>query len=336
MLRPIKKVGDGLLKKLPKYRCFLKSLFFYYYLMRAPNAPSNLYVESTTHCNYNCIMCGRCGGFRREYGFMDFELYKRVIDEAAEIGVHKIVPHIWGEPLLHPKFVEMVQYAKDKGLYVEFTTTGFLLTEKNIRDILNTKVDSIVISFHGMTKEDYMKAHGIDGFERVIENVKKLCRIKKEERLTSPIVEVHPIIMDNNFKNMHKVFSIFGGIVDGIRILSCGYHPEDNKNDCRLVKFDTIRKNPCLGLFTDMVVSWDGKISTCCRDSNLNIIVGDMKDGLLKSFNSSRMKHYRKLHALGKYGKMPMCKKCLDYEVFENSIPSELRRKIISGAIDRV
>jgi len=49
------------------------------------------------------LMCpnGR-GLMKRKKGFMDYELFERIVDEMAP-HVQTIVLHIWGESLLHPK-----------------------------------------------------------------------------------------------------------------------------------------------------------------------------------------------------------------------------------------
>ena len=66
-------------------------------------------------------------------GYIDFELYKRVVDECAENKLYSIRLCHRGEPLLHSKIVDMVKYAKDKGIKEVFTlTNGLLLNEKLI------------------------------------------------------------------------------------------------------------------------------------------------------------------------------------------------------------
>jgi len=342
MLKTVRRMGNGLCERVPSIRRALSSLFFYYYFLRTPKTPRsgmlefNFYIETTNACNYKCAMCAARNGMERKTGFMDFGLYKRLVDEAAEIGIRNIIPHAWGEPLLHPQLVEMVQYAKDKGMFVEFTTNGWLLDENMGRRLLATGVDSIVVSFHGLDREEYKRLHGVDGFERVIENVKKFCAMKKAAGLTVPKVAVHSIITSDNYKNVHKVHALFDGVADDVKILGCGFHPEDNTNDLRLVKFDCRRRNPCMELFTTLAVSWDGKVGLCHRDREFKLVIGDAKDGLLKLFNSKKMRDYRRMHLLGQFDRMPVCAKCVDYIVFEDAIPPALRRKITGGRLNEL
>jgi len=339
MIKAARKLGNGLRERFPGIKNSLSSLLFCYYFLKNPKRPRsdlldfNLYIETTNICNYKCRMCAAQNGLKRPAGFMDFELYKKVIDEAASIGISRVTPQIWGEPLLHPRFVEMVQYAKDKGMYVELTTNGLLMDEEMSRELLKTGVDSIVVSFHGFTPEGYERVHGMAGFEKVVENIKALHELKNAGGVALPKVTIQSIITEDNFKEVHNVFSIFKGVVDEINVFNCGFHPEDNTNDLRIFKSDCLRKTPCMMLFTTMAVSWDGRVGICCRDKEFRTELGTVKDGLANLYNSKRMRDYRMAHLLRKFEKMPVCAKCMDYSVFEDSIPPALKRRIIDGTL---
>jgi radical SAM protein with 4Fe4S-binding SPASM domain len=270
-------------------------------------------------------------GMKRKTGFMNFKLYKQIIDEASRIGVTSIRPQLWGEPLLHPKIVEMVKYARDKGLNVGFDTNGLLLNENMSRKLLKAGLNWIIFSFHGLTPEEYKKVHGVDAFYQVMNNIKTFCKIKKESNLTNPKTTVQTTIMGNNFKNVHKVFSLFKGVVDDFNITNCGYHPEKNMNDCRLIKFNYNRKIPCTSLFKVFAISWDGKVTVCCNDEDFKLSIGNVKDGISNLFESEKLNYYRKLHFLRKFKEMPLCSRCVDYATRDTCIPFNLRRDIIKG-----
>ena len=82
--------------------------------------PDRLYIESTNICNLSCIMCptGRKEQVRKK-GYMDFELFKSIVDEMAP-HVKATTLHIWGEALLHPQIVEMIA----SGAHLTLFTTG--------------------------------------------------------------------------------------------------------------------------------------------------------------------------------------------------------------------
>ena len=43
---------------------------------------------------------------------IDWDIYKAIIDQGREHGLPSIKLSIRGEPLLHPRIIEMVEYAK--------------------------------------------------------------------------------------------------------------------------------------------------------------------------------------------------------------------------------
>ena len=43
-------------------------------------------------------------------GIIDWDFFKRVVDEANEIGVGAITLASRGEPSMHPKYGEMIEY----------------------------------------------------------------------------------------------------------------------------------------------------------------------------------------------------------------------------------
>lgn len=324
----MKKFGKILYSKPRFFKFTYHYLSFYYYFFKRPRIPSHIYIESTNTCNYKCIMCPM-QTMKRKVGLMDFNLYKQIIDEASKLGIPNVRPQFYGEPLLHPEIVKMIKYAKDKNLNVGFDTNVLLLNKDLGKKIINAGIDWIIFSFHGFTPAEYKSIHERDSFNRVIENIKTFYKIKKESNSNNPKIIIQTAIMDKNFRNVHKIFSIFNGMADEFRITNCNYHPQTMKEDCRLIKFNYRRNVPCSSLFTILAVSWDGKVTVCCRDHNFKLKIGNIDEGMLNLFNSEKLNHYRRLHLLGKYEKIPLCLKCLDNTTQESYIPVGLRNKII-------
>ncbi|MFF4205620.1 radical SAM protein [Streptomyces sp. NPDC001668] len=84
-----------------------------------PLIPGFLELEITRRCQLMCqTHCYAQAGPTQGHGVMTGEDWKRVISEAAALGVKKI-QLIGGEPTLHPDFVELVEHALAKRLGVE-------------------------------------------------------------------------------------------------------------------------------------------------------------------------------------------------------------------------
>jgi len=140
---------------------------------------SQIELEVTNDCNLKCIICPRTSSMNRGIGYMDFELFKKIIDGAEALSVHFSG---LGEPLLHSQIKEMFTYAKEKGLEVGLWTNGLNLDEKLSREIIEKELlDYIIFGLDATTKEAYVKVKGIDAFDKAVENINKFLNLKKEK-----------------------------------------------------------------------------------------------------------------------------------------------------------
>ena len=48
-----------------------------------PGWPTHLQIEPTTHCNLRCLLCPVNTGLNRPTGRMDFEVFRKVVDEVG-------------------------------------------------------------------------------------------------------------------------------------------------------------------------------------------------------------------------------------------------------------
>jgi MoaA/NifB/PqqE/SkfB family radical SAM enzyme len=143
-----------------------------------PSHPEVAQIEVTNRCNFNCAMCQRIP-LKVPIKDMDFSLYKKVIDRLGPIK--EVTLTGWGEPLMHPKIVEMIKYAKDKRKRVCLTLNGSLLTENLAKRLIKVNLDSISFSIDEIkTPKSGTLAHPITIQIKNIENFMKMIRDRKE------------------------------------------------------------------------------------------------------------------------------------------------------------
>ena len=116
---------------------------------------------------------------------MNFDFYKKLVDEAAILDVPSIKLNWRGEPLLNPKLEEFITYAKKKGiLEVSINTNAVSLTEKRAKKLIKSGLDIIIFSFDGGSKQTYEKMNWRfkqNNFDSVYENIKNLRDKKRNE-----------------------------------------------------------------------------------------------------------------------------------------------------------
>ena len=92
-------------------------------------------------------------------GVMKYDLYKKILDEANDIGVGAITLASRGEPTLHKNYVDMIEYTASKKNIFELktNTNASFLTEKICHALLGNNVNQIVISADHYIKDEYEK-----------------------------------------------------------------------------------------------------------------------------------------------------------------------------------
>ena len=86
--------------------------------------------------------------------------------------------HSWGEPLLHPRIIDMIDYATERRLWTELSTNATRLDEEMARRVLASGLRRIYLSMDGLTKETYEKVRVRGNFETVLGNIERFLDLK--------------------------------------------------------------------------------------------------------------------------------------------------------------
>ena len=108
--------------------------------------PSRLYIECTAACNISCAQacCAPETGITRtrHAGMLDFELFRRVMDEAGP-SLGRVDFFNYGEAFLHKRAIEMCEYIKKKfpHIYLYTSTNGLMFTEESAKRIGSSRYE---------------------------------------------------------------------------------------------------------------------------------------------------------------------------------------------------
>jgi len=137
--------------------------------------PINLDLELTSRCNLSCKMCpyhSKDAPFPREPEDMDFELYKKIIDEGSVKGLKAIKFGFGGEPLLYRQLPEAISYAKGSGILdVQINTNITLLTRHLAIKLLKSGLDLLILSDYDL---DIQKQNAV-----MLQTLKQLLGVYK-------------------------------------------------------------------------------------------------------------------------------------------------------------
>ena len=139
------------LEKIPSHILDRIKFQIYPKFLISASFPTHLEIEAASKCQMKCPMCWTTYMKENVKGIMKMDLYKKIVDEAAANNTFSIKLSWRGEPMLHPKLMEMIKYAKNKGIkHVAFLTNAELLTKKKCYELLESGCDWISISADGV------------------------------------------------------------------------------------------------------------------------------------------------------------------------------------------
>lgn len=173
-------------------------------------ATTDFFLELTNKCNFHCEFCPS-DSQTRHHGYMELSLVKKIFDEISEKKlVTKVNLHLMGEPTLHPKLNEILNYAKQKNVKIALTTNGSTMVKKKVPQLLDSIYGEIVASLMTPTQETY-KIRGDVGlsWERYVDNFRliikeHLKKILKGDKINYEII-FRVMVSNENEKGTAKV-----------------------------------------------------------------------------------------------------------------------------------
>ena len=307
---------ENLFLNLHSYELWAPYLIYRYKFKKFPEQrivtdfPIYLLIEPVSACNLRCIMCFQIDeSFTSNNNFMgnmDIDFFKKIIDEAAEGGTKAITLASRGEPTLHPKLGEMLEYCSGKFFELKINTNGIILNDKLIHQILKSGVTDMVFSIDSYTKKDYESIRIQGVFETVLNNVKRFKEIKERFYPNSKCAtRVSGVRVDkkqdpNAFKDFWKEYVEHVVIVEMENRWDTYNNPKEIAGTCA-----------CDYLWERMYVWYDGLCNPCDVDYKSNLSVGSIINSNIREvWNNEKFTQLRNMHKIGERSKFNPCDRC--------------------------
>ena len=165
--------------------------------------PSRMYIECTAACNISCAeaCCAPETGITRtrQAGMLDFDLFRRVVDEAGP-SLGRIDFFNYGEAFLHKRAVEMCEYIKSNfpHIYLYTSTNGLALSEAQARRLVHSGIDEVTFSLDGATPESYARYRQRGRFEVALANLRAMADEKRKAGRDLPFLNWRYILFTWN------------------------------------------------------------------------------------------------------------------------------------------
>jgi len=269
--------------------------------------PLRVMVENTNICNSNCFFCPH-EKMKRKTGFMDMELFKKIVGQCKEAKIKHLVLHGFGEPLMDKLFFERVKIAKNRGIpLVTSNTNGMYLDKENIKKMLDSGLDEIIVSLDAATEKTYKKIRpGLD-FNTVEKNIIELIGQKNKNKAIKPKVILSFVENEENINERSEYLKKWAKAVDGVSISYC----HNWSGALTRITNKTLKRDPCRLLWTDMVISWNGDVPLCCSDYENKTIIGNIKNQTIKEiWEGKKLREVHEIHKKREFEKINLCENC--------------------------
>jgi radical SAM protein with 4Fe4S-binding SPASM domain len=278
---------------------------------KLPYLPVRLWVEATSICNLRCVMCPNKDLKKEDKGFMDFGLFRKIIDEASRFVFDVNLIHR-GEGLLHPEFPRLVEYARAAGITTKFHTNATLLDQQKSHDLITAGLDQISFSFDGYDKATYESIRVNADFDKTLANIVEFLRIKQQLKSKKPyaileLINFPDIYKDSDRRQRKEFLEHFRGLpLDRIEIKEMHNWAGEISGPKKGKRY-----SPCTFLWQALIIFWDGAVLPCTQDFFGYYILENVKDSsLAEIWNNDKMIRLRKKILEGDIEDLETCSVC--------------------------
>lgn len=190
--------------------------------------PRRLVFELTNACNLNCVMCGRnAADFKPTLFDMDiFRSFEPLMDTVEEVTLMG-----WGEPTIHPHFIEMLEIINKHSARKYFCTNGMNLN-KIKKAIFDYNVDVFAVSLDGATDETNSRIRRGSKINVITEELKDIVRIKKEHGLKYPWINFVFCAMRSNIHELPDLVRLAASIgIEEVKVVYLTVFYEDMQHE---------------------------------------------------------------------------------------------------------
>jgi len=305
--------------------------------------PAKIEIEVTNKCNLQCIHCTRTNLFLTgkkslDVGILRFDDFVKIIDQFLYLDYIELQG--LGEPLLNPELFKIVKYARDKNIVVSLATNVSLLNEKNCKKLVESELNSMVLSIDSFRAESFEKIRPPIRFKNIMENVKNARNICERKIKMS----LHLVVTNENIDDLESYIQMAHSLgIQRVSFTDQNYDMAgDNKDSLRIreqaklrsiidnvvklsedegVRFSYFKldsdtwlsketKHPCFFLWKFPYITWDGFVTPCCaRPYPKEFNFGNLFETSFRKIWNSR--EYRKFRKMLRRGDVPqICSGC--------------------------
>lgn len=267
--------------------------------------PIHIDIELSNRCQLNCPMCFRFHRPVVNQGDMEFDTFKRIVDEISG-KIYSIKFTGRGEPLMNNKFSKFMEYLKSKKFQeIAIITNGQFIEEDIIYSMIDNGMDRVAFSIDGL-KAEYEKIRQPLKYDDIFAAVRKMYKIRFENKKSRPFIRIQAVetsILDEKY-----FLKTWAPISDEVLFLKYKDYSEQASQRERFAY-------RCPILYQRMMVHYNGVVPMCINDEYEEAVMGNVLENSIKQIWAGRsFKEVRDIHKKGLRDKVyKNCARCALY-----------------------
>lgn len=273
--------------------------------------PETILMEASALCNISCKGCALHGPDAcadRPLGLMKKGVWEPVLREIGSWGkTVGVTFHGGGEPLMNPELRDMLALgASFPNIKTGFLTNGMLLDREWAQFLTRSRLDWIGFSVDGIMPETHAGIRQRSDLNLIERHIETLLSLRKRNPTHQPQVLLNMVAYDEILDQTERFVEKWLPKVD--RVMVSDYrHPPENRKSSHV----TMKRRPCHHLWSQMVISWDGRLGLCCEDFNIDHSPGRIGEAdLLTLWRSPEYRNYRSAHLSRRFDDPAICRNC--------------------------
>ncbi len=181
-------------------------------LHRPVSQLAKVYIEPTNRCNITCVTCMR-NIWDEPLGKMTEDTFEKILEGLKQITPRPLVFFGGiGEPLFHPKTIEMVERVRAIGSPVEIITNAILLNAERSKRLIAAGIDTLWVSIDGARPESYEDVRLGAELPRVLANLETFRGMRYHSFTPKPALGINFVAMKRNIADLPEVLKIAASV----------------------------------------------------------------------------------------------------------------------------
>lgn len=283
--------------------------------------PMMLVLSFVYPCNAECPHCPYTNSNIRDtykdVPNMPEAIFKKIADEAGPHGAYLRISG-GGEPMLHPKAVELLTYAKQVGCKIGLITNGSVFTERNSPPLLEAGVDMIEFSVDARDPETYAIVRKGLKWDRLLRNARRMLEMRNRMGSPSKIVASGVNQKGVDIDAVERFWRDEIGVDNFIKrkFLTWGVNTtlEGSRSADPAPYLDT-DEVPCPFIFERLNIDSRGNVMVCGYDIAANTSMGMVgQQSIQEIWHGEGFRYYREKHLAKRGNDISMCRTCPDWK----------------------